>query len=202
MNHKEIERWYRLRNAKKAAQYLMVVCVALLVCGYAVSKVVSRPHVPDSAAPPEPGTRIEAFSYSSSGAHPFDLKATEAVATPSMDRVTMKSPEVVYRTKDGSKIVLKAETGELDRRTNNFAAKGNVTIEYNGALFSADEVYYSHDSLVVHTDSPVSIETPDLVLNGTGLKLWIEKEEAKIERDVKAQLFNVKWLEPGGRLPI
>jgi hypothetical protein len=37
MNHKEIERWHRLRNLKRASQVLVVVAVVLLACGYMVS---------------------------------------------------------------------------------------------------------------------------------------------------------------------
>lgn len=203
MNHKEIERWHRLRNIKRASQVLVVVALVLVTCGYLVSRVVrSSPDMPDAPGPAEGGIRIDNFSYSSPGAHPWELKAATAMVSESLDRVVLKGPKVVYQGGAGGKIFLTAKSGHLDKKTHNVSAQGDVTIEYDDFLFSTGEIDYSHEKHLAETSSPVSLESGDLRLTGKGLKVSVEREEVVIEEDVRARLFNVKWVEPNGRLPM
>ncbi len=203
MNHKEIERWHRLRNIKRASQLLVVVALVLVACGYLVSRVV-RPStdMPDAPGPADGGVRIDNFSYSSPGAHPWELQAATAMVSDSLDRVVLKGPRVIYQGGAGGKIFLTAKSGRLDRKTRNVSAQGDVTIEYDDFLFSTGEIDYSHEKLLAETSAPVSLESGDLRLTGKGLKVSVEREEVVIEDDVRARLFNVKWVEPNGRLPM
>ncbi|MGB6064234.1 MAG: LPS export ABC transporter periplasmic protein LptC [Desulfomonilaceae bacterium] len=203
MNHREIERWYRLRNVKRASQFLVVVAVALLICGYVVSRVVSAG--PDMPAPPgatEGSIRIDNFSYSSPGAHPWELRASSAIVSDSLDLVKLARPRVVYHGGTGGKIFLTAKDGTLDRKSSNVSAQGGVTIQYKNFLFSTGELDYSHTKQVAETSSPVSLEGGDIRLTGKGLKMSVDREEIVIEKNVRARLFNVKWVEPNGRLPM
>ena len=62
MNHKEIERWHRLRNLKRASQILVVVAVVLIACGYRVSRFVRpSPVTIESPGPADGGIRIDTF---------------------------------------------------------------------------------------------------------------------------------------------
>jgi LPS export ABC transporter protein LptC len=203
MNHKEIERWHRLRNLKRASQVLVVVAVVLIGCGYMVSRFV-RPSsdMPGPPGPTDGGMRIDNFSYSSPGAHPWELQAATAFVSELLDRVELKGPRVVYQGGAGGKIFLDAKTGRLDRKSRNVSAQGDVTIEYENFLFSTGDIDYSDEKRVAETSSRVSLESGDLHLTGKGLKVSVEREEVIIEDDVKARLFNVKWVEPNGRLPM
>jgi LPS export ABC transporter protein LptC len=203
MNHKEIERWYRLRNLKRASQFLIVVAVVLLVCVYAVSYWVRpEPDVVEAPGPANGGVRIDNFSYSSPGAHPWELQASTAMISESLDKVDLKGPKVVYHGGAGGKILMAAKSGKLDRKSRNVSAQGDVTIEYENLLFSTGAIDYSDEKRLAETSSPVSLESGDLRLTGKGLKVSVEREEVVIEEDVKARLFNVKWVEPNGRLPM
>jgi LPS export ABC transporter protein LptC len=203
MNHKEIERWYRLRNLKRASQFLIVVAVVLLVCVYTVSYWMRPgPDLVEAPGPANGGVRIDNFSYSSPGAHPWELQASTAMVSESLDRVDLKGPKVVYHGGAGGKILLAAKSGKLDKKSRNVSARGDVTIEYENFLFSTGAIEYSDEKRLAETSSPVSLESGDLRLTGKGLKVSVEREEVVIEDDVKARLFNVKWVEPKGRLPM
>jgi len=203
MNHKEIERWHRLRNIKKAFQILVLVGAALLVIGVAAAIWV-RP-VP---APPEPspargaGIQIENFSYSSPGPPQWELHAPRALISEAIDRVELKEPKAVYQGRSGANVELVSKTGVFDRKNLSVNANGDVIMRYKDYVFRSPEISYSHDQLRAETSSPVSFEGPDLKLTGRGLTLSLDNEEIVVEEDVQALLFNVKLVQPGGRLPM
>ena len=203
MNHKEIERWHRLRNLKRAAQVLAVGVVVVLVAGYLVGRFF-RPHEErfQSSADTGTGIRIVKFSYSSPGAHPWELEAASAQVSDALDRATLEDPRVTYRGNDGGQIVLTAVTGELDRKSSNVTLLGNVTIRFNDMVFETDQMSYSHQALTAQTASPVSLKGDSLTLTGRGMKLLVQSEQVLIEHDVHARLFNVRWVEPGRKLPM
>jgi len=203
VNHREIERWHRLRNLKRAAQVLAVGVMVLLVALYIVHIVV-RPSEPDipSTADLTTGIRIDKFSYSSPGAHPWELEAASALVSDSLDRVTLKDPKITYHGNDGEQIVLTAATGELDRKSRDVTLRENVAIRFKDMVFETEQMSYSHDALSARTASPVSLKGDSLILTGRGLKLLVEGQRVEIEDDVHARLFDVKWVEPGRKLPL
>ncbi len=102
MNHKELERWYRLRNIKRASQFMILLCSALVVSGYAAS-VYFRPNPSQfpSPIPSDAGIRIENFSYSAPGPRPWELHAPSAVVSESLNEVTLQQPQVIYHGGEG-----------------------------------------------------------------------------------------------------
>jgi len=203
MNHKEIERWYRLRNLQKAAQFLIIVAVVLLLSAYLASRFF-KPDLPDfqPAANADGSMKTENFSYSSPGAHPWKLAARSASISESLDNVSLVAPQVTYFGQEGGEIFLSAQTGQLDRTKNNFSVAGDVAIRYKDFLFKTNEIQYSQDESVAATDSPVSVESPDLSLTGKGLRLWVKRREVAVDDNVRAVLRNVNLLKQGQKLPM
>lgn len=203
MNHKEIERWHRLRNIKKAFQILVLVCGALLVSGVA-AVIFFRP----ATSPMEPsstsntGIEIVNFSYSSPGPQQWELHAPSALVSEALDTVELKEPKVVYQGRSGASVELVSSTGRFDRQNLTVTASGDVTMRYKDYVFRSPEIRYSHEKLHAETSAPVAFEGPELKLTGKGLTLSLDSEEIVIEEDVHAQLFNVSWVKPNGRLPM
>ncbi len=197
MNHKEIERWYRLQNLKKTAQILVAVSILVLAIGLIVSRFLSHTSPSsDIASETDAGSRIGKFSFSVPGPHSFEVVANGAIVSKSLDKVVLEEPRVTYHPQEGEEVVLTAETGELNRTTQSYSVKGNVDIKYGAFQVQAADMEYSHEKRLASTSSPFSMKSKDMVITGKGLKLWMEKEEAQIERDVEAWLFNVKLFEP------
>ena len=156
MNHKELERWYRLRNIKRASQFMILLCSALVVSGYAAS-VYFRPNPSQfaSSIPSDAGIRIENFSYSAPGPRPWELHAPSAVVSESLDEVTLQQPQVIYHGGEGGRISLASQTGSLHRKTLSVTARGDVTLKYKDYIFRSDEMNYSHEKLSATTSTPV-----------------------------------------------
>jgi LPS export ABC transporter protein LptC len=204
MNVKELERWHRLRNIKKASQYLVVAAVVLFVAGYYASRLFSGPAVAFNPPPVKPGDgmTIDDFTYSSPGVRPWELKAISATVSEKMDNVSLVQPKVFYQGGKGGEIILSAESGKLDKNSRNVFAKGNVTVSYKDLLFSAREMGYSDDTKIAQTKAPVALNGGDLRVTGKGLRVSIENEEMVIQHDVKACISNVQILGAKGKMPL
>jgi LPS export ABC transporter protein LptC len=203
MDHKHIERHYRLKNLKRASQIFVLGALILLVSGLAASRFV-RQHQGDfqTSEVSGNGSNIENFTYSATGSHRWDLQAANAQVSDTLDSVKLTLPKVIYQGGLGGTIYLAAQSGNLDKKTGFVSAKGTVKISYKDFEFISRDVDYSDGSLEAATKAPVSLIGSDLKLTGKGLKLSVEKEEVLIEQEVKASLFNVKLIEPGRKLPM
>ncbi len=203
MNHKEIERWYRLRSIKKAAQVLVVAAVALLAVGYTVSRFVGpAPEFFEVQEGSDSGITVKNFTYSTPGAHPWELKASLAKVSDALDSVALTNPSMLYHGGKGADIFLTARSGKLDKKNKTVFAEGDVRIKFKDFTFSSEEIDYSHEKLFAQTSSRVSLEGNHLSLSGKGMHMSIDAEVIVIEDDVKALLYNVKWAEPGKKLPL
>lgn len=201
MDYRELERWHRLRYVKRASQLLVLVTVIFLITGYGVSKLLnSSTEQMEVPAAPDRAMRIDNFSYSSPGVHPWELKATRADVTDSFNEITLTQPSVVYEGGKGSKILVSAESGKLDRINRTVFASGDVKIEYGNMIFQAGDIDYSQEKQLAETDSSVSVKGGDLSLTGKGLRVSLDKEEVTIQQDVQAQIYNIKLTQP--RLPL
>jgi len=203
MDHKHIERHYRLKNLKRASQIFVLGALILLVSGLAASRFV-RQNQGDfqTSEVSGNGSNIENFTYSATGSHRWDLQAASAQVSDTLDSVKLTLPKVIYQGGFGGTIYLAAQSGNLDKKTGFVSAKGTVKISYKDFEFISRDVDYSDGSLEAATTAPVSLTGGDLKLTGKGLKLSVEKEEVLIEQEVKASLFNVKLIEPGRKLPM
>lgn len=203
MNHKEIERWYRLKNLRKAIQALVLLSVIALVSGLALSRYANNDKNEfKTSNVSEPGIKVEKFTYSSVGSDQWDLEAASASVSEKMDHVDLKLPRIVYYGGDGGKILLNAQYGNLDKKDGKVKARDSVSIKYQNFKFITDNVKYSQGLLEAQAADSILMEGDDLRLSGKGLRLFVDREEIVIEQDVKASLFNVKWVTPGKKLPM
>lgn len=203
LDHKEMERWYRLKAIRITSQALVVTAVALSILMYAVNRYF-QPEV--SAFTPskqvEGKMLIENFSYTSPGAHPWELKAVSAEVSDSLEKVSLTRPSVEYLGGKGGKISLAAQKGNLDKNAKTIVAEGDVKLEYKDFLFSTDEIGYNDQHKTAQTEKPVSLSTGNLKVHGKGLKITMETEEIVIEQEVTAVISDLKLFTSKSKLPL
>lgn len=203
MNHAEIERWYRLRNIKKASQVIIMGAVLSLLGGFGLTQYLKgASNTALDQAAKNGQIRIENFVYSSPGVRPWSLKAANAVVSHTSTKIRLTNPTVIYEGGKGGKIYLTAKTGELDKSTSRISGQGLVTIHYKDMKFTTGKIDYFDERMRAETSSQVCLETSGLSLTGTGLSLSLPQEEIVIENNVRARLYDVKWVGAGQRLPI
>jgi LPS export ABC transporter protein LptC len=203
MHDRHIERWRRLKAVKSAsvvfAGALVVVCAVAL----AVSRMAGTgEELPNISSNPDERLRVRNFAYSSPGAHPWELTALSAAASEGLDKVKVEAPRVVYFGADGRDVTLTARLGEVDRKTGNVLAEGDVTVGYGDFTFKTSHLKFNQKEGAASTTSAVSLRGDSLLLTGKSMKLTLEPQQVVVEEDVEAKLYNVKWTEPGRKLPL
>ncbi len=198
MNHREIERWYRLRMLKKASVAVVLSVLALIViCGAAWRLMSDGPPETPTADTADAALKVNRFTLSSSGEHPWRLDARTALSKDStLQRVALIRPRIVYQGGKGGVIVLTAEKGIVDRDKLNYSAKGNVTLKYRDFEISTEEITYSEEKQEVSGSATVVLKAKDLHFTGNELTLSLADEEIVIKGGVSATLFNMKWTTP------
>lgn len=180
----------------------MVTVLSLLVSFGVAQYLKSGPNSEQDQTTENGQMRIENFVYSSSGLRPWSLKAANAVVSHSSGKIRLSDPRVVYEGGKGGKIYLMARTGELDKTNSRISGHGPVIIHYKDMKFTTGKIEYFDDQMRAQTSSLVCLEANGLSLTGTGLLLSLPQEEITIESNVKARLYDVKWVAAGQRLPI
>jgi LPS export ABC transporter protein LptC len=201
---RELERWRRLRIIKRFSQVGVVLTSLVLIAGY-ISVWWLKPPPPlveTPAVAKDESIRIDRFTYSAPGPHPFELEAESATVADTLDKVRLTGPKVLYKSRERGKIILTARSGELDKAARTIHASGDVEIRMKGLLIKADQVTYSDKERIVRANSDISIYGEGFSLSGSGLTLFIDTHEARISNNVKTHLQDVKWAAPGRGLPI
>lgn len=194
MNHKEIERWYRLRNLKRAAQLLVLASVAMLIAGYAISRVlIERNPVTEDTPTSSDDLRVENFSYSHRGAYPVELKARVGVLPATLDKGKLSYLTVTVKSKEGKKLILTADEGEFYKKRELVTASGNVKVQYEDLVLTADKISYAMDQGKVWTDSAVTLTGRQFDLEGGRLALWVESEKFTLEDGVQVTFSAKNW---------
>jgi LPS export ABC transporter protein LptC len=190
ITNREIERWYRLRNLRKAAQVFVIIAIVVMVAGYAVFRFI-KPSQPVKDPDPKAINTVQKPYYSFPGPHPFDVRAEEALVSESQDKIILKSPKITYHPNRGGNMVLTAKTGELNRTTQNYSVKGDVNLKSDNFRIEAGQLGYSRKKNLASTTSQITIKAKNMLLKGKQLKFWPDKKEAHIEQNVEATLFNI-----------
>ncbi len=96
---------------------------------------------------------------------------------------------------------LSGERGDVATDAKDFSLEGKVVAEtFDGYRLETSDVSYHHDSRLVETDAPVSLEGPGLKVSGKGASVDYESERVQIRGRVRAHLVPTVLQEhvPGG----
>lgn len=202
MNHKEIERWYRLRYLKKAALYLIVGSLVVMT-GAGVAHfflVEDRPKAPAPIA--EKGMGAKRFHYSVPGANPWEIEATAADMDRELNHLRLRGPKVRYKLDDGGVISLSARSGSWNKIDREVTASGDVSITFDQYRLNVDRAKYSEQSRTIQSPESVTVRAPNFELSGTGLTVCVDKKEFRVEHNVRTRLSNFSLTGRDGRLPM
>lgn len=119
----------------------------------------------------------------------FELTAKSAVFFSIENRVALVKTKVVFFGKNGQKLFLSADKGEVRTESADMLAQGNVVVKTDaGYRVTTEALLYKAKSKLIHTDRHVQIESETMIMTGVGLELPVEEQTLELKENVKAFL--------------
>lgn len=179
-----------------AATLLLATLVVLSGCER------RRPGGPAGAQPelPDQEARDFALTETEEGAPLWRLNAASALTYSSRNRVIVKSLRVDFFDRDGKvSSVLTAREGEVNDRTRDMIARGNVVLQTaEGTRLSSEELQFSNQDQRIRVPDThlVRVVRGQDVLTGYGFESDVDLTEYEFKRQVEANVRS----GTGGRL--
>lgn len=110
------------------------------------------------------------------------LRAETAEFDPVKDSAELKDVEATVFGED-SKVAFEmtCDRGDLDLRTNDFVASGNVEGRTeDGMKFTVDRVFYDHEKGVLHTNEKIVITDEGGTYRGGGFRYFVEEKRFQL----------------------
>lgn len=118
----------------------------------------------------------------------WKLNAESAQLEADSRRIILKSPKVVFFTKDGSRVHLTAARGVLDTRSNDMEVSGNVQLVGDRYHLETEALVYRNKARILESDVPVHIIGSAFDLRADKMTYNLETETAHFDGQVKGSL--------------
>ena len=150
-------------TASKIIKRVLVVVMLLGFAGVAVTFITYRKSFDNlekagDLLPENTQVAMRSFQHTASrdGKPQWHLEA-ESASLMGKKELVLKTPAVVFYRDSGRKIFLTAESGTLNKSTNNITLSGNVVARTTDYRFEADSAVYDHDRRFLNSSTPVKI---------------------------------------------
>jgi LPS export ABC transporter protein LptC len=193
--------------AKKASMVLIIGIVVFSTGALTVSHIF-RPKPPEV---PEPkpttitdkneGMRLEKIQYSSTGDHPFHLKAVSAAIDDALENISVRDPKINYKLDQGD-VFVTAKSCKLNKKVGDYIAEGDVVVRFGDFVFQTQDIEYADRKRLIETSKTITLKGPNISLEATGMKLDVDKKQIVLEGNVSATLSNANIRIPGKKLPL
>jgi LPS export ABC transporter protein LptC len=123
----------------------------------------------------------------------YTVRADTARHYDQEQRTLLAKVNVVFFQKDGGKITVVADEGNIDHATKNMEARGHVQVNYNGTYeMTTDRLFYDEAQGRIFTPDPVLIVGRGLTLRGVGATMEVAGHSMKVLSRVDTHLEGVR----------
>ena len=178
----------------KIIKRLLVVVMLLGLAGVVTTFVTYRKSFdnPEKLAdmlPEDTQVSMQSFEHTASrdGKTQWHLEA-ESASLMGQKKLVLKTPAVVFYREDGRKVYLTAETGVLNKKTNNITMSGSVVARADGYRFEAESAVYDHNRRFLNSKTPVKITGRRGELEADSMTYDLETSRATFNGNVKGVL--------------
>lgn len=174
-----------MRDALRFLAVLLAVLPALARCGGAPKET------PKGKAPVEEGRFVEfPFYNEQTGELEWKVLAAKVTADPANARILHGTDVRILVYHKGQTQRVKAKKGVVDTATRSATLEGDVVMDLMEKVglptrVETDDLDWDSKNSTASTKGPVKIARPDMVVTGTGMRLWLT--EIKEEKKEKAE---------------
>lgn len=155
-----VERWVRPGLAMLVAWGWLVGC-----------SETGTESTSDSSELPQQMTYDYRTTQTRGGVPEWELWGVTAERYPGRSAVRLTGVRMVFYKGGVKDAELTADAGEVDNKTKDTVARGNVVVtNESGSVLRSEVLYWDNDRQLIHTDQFVRFEDGDQVLTGYGLE--------------------------------
>lgn len=140
------------------------------------------------AATPAPGLRVIGMTFVGSRGETSELivRADNALFHPDTGMADLETVHATVSDHDeGESFQMKCDNAELDVKTNDFTATGNVEgVTGDGQTYAAPWVRYDHENAMLFTDAPVVVTDAQGRFRGKGFRYYVDERRFELLGDV------------------
>ena len=147
------------RIIKRVLLAIMLVGIAGVVFTFvSYRKTFDNPEKLGTMLPQDTQVSMQSFEHTASrdGKTQWHLEA-ESASLMGQKKLVLDTPAVVFYRENGKNIYLTAESGVLNKQTNNITMTGNVVARTDEYRFEADSAVYDHNRRLLNSQTPVKI---------------------------------------------
>jgi len=118
----------------------------------------------------------------------WEMDADSAQLEEGGTRMILNSPSVVFYMDDGGKVLLTAEKGMLNTRSNNMQVSGNVQVHNDRYKLKTESLAYDHENRILKSITPVVISSRQFDLQADQMTYDLDRNQASFDGRVKGRL--------------
>jgi len=117
----------------------------------------------------------------------WTLKASSATLLKDRNKAVLKDVDIVFYTKQNTRVNLTAARGELDTQTHDMAFSGNIIVRYQHYVLTSETLHYAKKPHIIRSDSRVTIDDANSVIDADSMEILLNRDLIILKGHVEGQ---------------
>ena len=128
------------------------------------------------------------------GIKEWELKAASATLLKNNNKAVLMDVTITFFTREGEKVLLKAEKGFLNTKTHDMTFSDNVVVNYENSTLKTDKLHYNKKKHIIYSDTHVKLTGKGSVIEADSMTTKLNDRYTVLEGHVKGRFsekFNI-----------
>ena len=128
------------------------------------------------------------------GIKEWELKAASATLLKNKNKAVLTDVFIIFYTKEGKKVHMKAEQGFLNTKTHDMTFSDSVVVNYENSTLKTDKLHYNKKKHMIYSDTHVKLTKEGSVIEADSMTTKLNERYTVLEGHVKGRFsenFNI-----------
>lgn len=180
---------------------MLYAAILFLVCLILIAFVRHRMHLKSAQTPLPPDNTdaslsIKKFSHiaTKNGEKQWSLEASSASLFAEKNMARLTDISVIFYLKDNKELVLRADNGQLNSKTNDMTISGNIIATMPEYTLITENLYYNHRRRIININTPVTVSGSLIRIKADTMTYNMQTNKIKCIGHVEGTFFeNFEW---------